>query len=115
MGYNGVERAAAQFLLQDQQRVEINALTTGEILGLIEDAFSTHATKVVPDREHLEGAWKEQLLAARLEVAEAALREELSTVPMPTDLCEDVGAILQSDPRKSWDEAVREVAANVTL
>ena len=115
MGYNGVERAAAQFLLFDERRVEINALTTGEILGLIEDAFSTHATKVVPDQEHLEGAWKEQLLAARLEVAEAALRDELSTVPMPTDLSDDVGVILKSDPRKSWDEAVREVAANVTL
>ena len=115
MGYNGVERAAAQFLLFDQRRVEINALTTGEILGLIEDAFSTHATKVVPDREHLEGAWKEQLLAAQLEVAEASLREELSTVPMPADLGDDVEAILQADPSKSWDEAVREVAANVNL
>jgi len=115
MGYNGVERAAAQFLLFDQRRVEINALTTGEILGLIEDAFSTHATKVFPDREHLEGAWKEQLLAAQLEVAEASLREELSTVPMPADLGDDVEAILQADPSKSWDEAVREVAANVNL
>jgi hypothetical protein len=115
MGYNGVERAAAQFLLFDQRRVEINALTTGEILGLIEDAFSTHATKIVPDLEHLEGAWKEQLLSARLEKAEAALREELSSVQMPTNLGEDVEAILQVDPSKSWDEAVREVAANVNL
>ena len=54
-------------------------------------------------------------LAAQLEVSEAALREELSSVPMPTDLSDDVDAILQSDPRKSWDEAVREVAANVNL
>ena len=48
-------------------------------------------------------------------MAEASLREELSTVPMPADLGDDVEAILQSDPRKSWDQAVREVAAKVNL
>ena len=52
---------------------------------------------------------------AQLEVAEASLREELSTVPMPPDLGDDVKAILQADPSKSWDQAVREVAANVNL
>ena len=44
-----------------------------------------------------------------------ALREELSTVPMPADLGDDVEAILQADPSKSWDQAVREVAAKVNL
>tara|TARA_B100000767_G_scaffold218660_1_gene206604 strand:+ start:18 stop:1619 length:1602 start_codon:yes stop_codon:yes gene_type:complete len=112
---NGVEPEGAYFLLRQARRVEINALTTAEILGMIEDAFDTHATKIVPDKEHLEGAWKEQLLSARLEKAEAALREELSSVQMPTNLGEDVAAILQSDPSKSWDEAVRKVAANVNL
>ena len=48
-------------------------------------------------------------------MAEASLREELSTVPMPADLGDDVEAILQADPSKSWDEAVREVAANLNL
>ena len=57
----------------------------------------------------------EQLLAPQLELAEAFLREELSTVPMPADLGDDVEAILRADPSKSWDEAVREVAANVNL
>ena len=115
MGYNGVERAAAQFLLHDQQRVEINALTTGEILGLIEDAFSTHATKVVPDREHLEGAWKEQLLSAQLEKAGATLREQLKDTQMPYGMLDKVEAILQGKPTISWDQAVREIASKFTV
>jgi hypothetical protein len=112
---NNVDRNGVRFLLHNQRRVEINALTTAEILGLIQDAFERHGTKVLPDQEHLEGAWKEQLLAARLEVAEASLRKELSTVPMPDDLSDHVEAILQADPSKSWDQAVREVAAKVNL
>ena len=55
------------------------------------------------------------LLVAQLEVAEASLREELSTVPMPADLGDDVEAILQADPSKSCDQAVRKVAAKVNL
>jgi hypothetical protein len=43
---NDVEREGARFLIYEKRRVEINAMTTGEILELIEDAFKEHATKV---------------------------------------------------------------------
>jgi hypothetical protein len=67
----------------------MNALTTKEILGLIEKAFKQHSKKVLPDREHLEGTCKEQLLAAHLAKAKAkakakaAMKDELSDTQMP--------------------------------
>ena len=112
---NSVDYDGAKFLLHDKRRVEINALTTGEILHLIEAAFKKHATKVLPDREHLEGAWHEQLLSAQLEKAEAKLSRELASQHMPEGLLDHVVAILHDDPSKSWDQAIREIALNVIL
>ena len=115
MRENDVERDGATFLMYDKRRVEINAMTTGEILRLIEDAFKEHATKVLPDQHHLEGAWKEQLLSAHLEKVEAEIRDELTLQEMPENLMANVEEILKEDPRKSWDQAVREVAGKTLV
>jgi hypothetical protein len=101
--------------MYEKRRVEINAMTTGEILELIEDAFKEHATKVLPDQHHLEGAWKEQLLSAHLEKVETEIRDELSLQEMPENLMADIEEILKEDPRKSWDQAVREVAGKTLV
>ena len=112
---NDVEPEGARFLMYQKRRVEINAMTTGEILDLIERAFEEHATKVLPDQLHLEGAWKEQLLSAHLEKVEAEIRDELTLQEMPDNLMADIEAILKEDPRKSWDQAVREVASKTLV
>jgi len=112
---NDVEPDGARFLMYKKRRVEINAMTTGEILDLIERAFEEHATKVLPDQLHLEGAWKEQLLSAHLEKVEAEMRDELISHEMPENLMEDVEAILKENPSKSWDQAVREVAGRTLV
>jgi uncharacterized protein YecA (UPF0149 family) len=112
---NDVELEGARFLMYQKRRVEINAMTTGEILELIERAFEEHATKVLPDQLHLEGAWKEQLLSAHLEKVEAEMRDELISHEMPENLMENVEAILKENPSKSWDQAVREVAGRTLV
>ena len=112
---NDVEQEGARFLMYKKRRVEINAMTTGEILDLIEGAFKEHATKVLPDQHHLEGAWKEQLLSAHLEKVEAQIRDELTLQEMPENLMADVEAILKEDPSQSWDQAVREVAGRTLV
>ena len=112
---NDVELEGARFLMYQKRRVEINAMTTGEILELIERAFEEHATKVLPDQLHLEGAWKEQLLSAHLEKVEAEMRDELISHEMPENLMENVEAIIKENPSKSWDQAVREVAGRTLV
>jgi hypothetical protein len=71
--------------------------------------------KVLPDQHHLEGAWKEQLLSAHLEKVETEIRDELSLQEMPENLMADIEEILKEDPRKSWDQAVREVAGKTLV
>lgn len=115
VGQNGLDPEAARFLIYTQRRVEINAMTTGEILELIDDAFKIHAQKVLPDQHHLEGAWKEQLLSAHLEKIEAQLRDKLTLQKMPENLMAQVEEILEEDPMKSWDQAVREVAGKTLV
>ena len=112
---NDVEQEGARFLMYKKRRVAINAMTTGEILDLIEGAFKQHAIKVLPDQHHLEGAWKEQLLSAHLEKVEAQIRDELTLQEMPENLMADVEAILKEDPSQSWDQAVREVAGRTLV
>ena len=112
---NGLDPEAARFLLYTKRRVEINAMTTGEILGLIETAFKKHAKKVLPDQDHLEGAWKEQLLSAHLEKVEAELRDTMTLQEMPENLMAQVEEILEDDPMKSWGQAVREVAGKTLV
>jgi hypothetical protein len=112
---NDVAYEGARFLVFLERRVEINALTTEEILGIIEAAFKKHAKKVLPDNKHLEGAWKEQLLAAQLEKAEEDLKAKLQDQKMPYGLLTQVEEMLETDSTLSWDEAVRKIASKTIL
>jgi hypothetical protein len=112
---NNVDYDGARFLLYDKRRVEINALTTEEILTLIEKAFKKHTQKVLPDREHLVGAWKEQLLAAHLAKAETEMKSKLDLLQVPHGLLSQVEEMLEQDPKLSWDEAVRKIASQTTV
>lgn len=113
--HNNVDFEGARFLLHQKRRVEINALTTKEILNLIEAAFAKYAKKVLPDREHLEGAWQEQLLAAYIAKLEAEVRDEIAAKQMPYGLLDDVKDILENEPTLAWDEAVRRIATKSIL
>ena len=113
--HNNIDFDGARFLLHQKRRVEINALTTKEILSLIEAAFAKYAKKVLPDREHLEGAWHEQLLAAYIAKVEVEVREEVATKQMPYGLLDEVTDILENEPTLAWDEAVRRIATKSIL
>lgn len=113
--HNNVDYDGAKFLLHQKRRVEINALTTKEILSLIEAAFEKHSKKVLPDREHLEGAWQEQLLAAHIAKVEAKMRDEIVAKQMPYGLLDEVKEILVNEPNLAWDEAVRRIATKTIL
>jgi hypothetical protein len=50
-----------------------------------------------------------------LEKVETEIRDELSLQEMPENLMADIEEILKEDPRKSWDQAVREVAGKTLV
>ena len=52
------------------RRVELNALTTEQLVALVEGALAEHGiAKVIPDAEHLQAAWR--VAKAHAEIAEA--------------------------------------------
>ncbi len=113
--HNNVDYEGAKFLLHHKRRVEINSLTTKEILSLSEAAFEKHSKKVLPDREHLEGPWQEQLLAAHIAKVEAKMRDEIVAKQMLYGLLDEVKEILANEPNLAWGEAVRRIATKTIL
>jgi hypothetical protein len=95
-------------------RVELNAMSSGQIVALIEDGFRRHGvTKVMPDTVTLGeayGALKREQMARP--IIEAELRR-LSSAPVdiPADLDGKVRTRLAEHPQEPWDAALREIVA----
>jgi hypothetical protein len=71
---NGATNAEIEFLL-DGQRVELNAMTSGQLVEFVKRKLVEHGvTKVVPTRAHLDAAYRLAVRSERLrKVVEAAL------------------------------------------
>jgi hypothetical protein len=102
----GLPYEAAFFLIDSMRRVEINAYTTPELLEVIESAISPHCKKVLPDREHLVGAWRDQKVAAELRSQQKALQDTFADQQPPYGLLDEIAVGMQADPSLSWDEAL---------
>jgi hypothetical protein len=95
------------------RRVELNALTTEQLVTLVEGALAEHGiTKMIPDAEHLQAAWR--AAKAHAEIAEAVAeanrrakrwQDEIA----PEDLEERVREFLELNPEMSWDAALRAI------
>jgi Histidine kinase-, DNA gyrase B-, and HSP90-like ATPase len=96
------------------RRVELNALTTEQLVALVESALAEHGiAKVIPDAAHLEAAWR--AAKAHAEIAEAVEEankqaERWQDEPAPGDLEERVRKRLEQKPEMSWDAVLREIA-----
>jgi hypothetical protein len=95
------------------RRVELNALTTEQLVALVERALAEHGiAKVIPDAEHLEAAWR--AAKAHAEIAEAVEEankraERWQAESVPGDLEERIREILEINPEMSWDAALRKI------
>jgi hypothetical protein len=95
------------------RRTELNALTTEQLVAMVEGALAEHGiAKVIPDAEHLEAAWR--AANAHAEIAEAVEEanrraERWQAERAPDDLVERVRGLLKQHPEMSWDVALREI------
>ena len=98
-------------------RVELNAMTSREIIDFVEAKLDEHGvTKVVPDeaalKEHARRRIEQQLAAAEVEKLKPGLSQAAANVALPADLRQAVERRLAAEPRLSWDEALAELLAN---
>lgn len=95
------------------ERVEINAMTSDQLIEWLEDKFEEHGVeKVRPEGEALEEAYQRAVFLKRMEKRIEELEEEMSKAPItvPDELADRVNDLLDEEPELSWDEAVWRIA-----
>jgi hypothetical protein len=109
---NGATAEEIEFLLT--QRVELNAMTSDQLVAFIEQKLTQHGvSKVVPSDKLLAETYH---LAVRSCEAQEVITCELKKLngtrePAPSDLATRVRQYLETNPAARWDEAVREIVA----
>lgn len=93
------------------QRVEINMLTTEELINFLEKKFEEHGIKkIIPEEDTLRSAFKRANFRLELEKQAKILEEHQQDWEIPDNLLDRVKDSLDEDPSQSWDEAVWDIA-----
>ena len=98
------------------RRVELNALTTEQLVNLIEGALAeNNVTKIVPSDKDLGNAWR--AAKAHAEVAEAVEEankraERWSQADAPEALADQIRELLEEHPTMPWHAALRRIAGS---
>jgi hypothetical protein len=109
---NGATTEEAEFLLR--QRVELNAMTSDQLVAFIERKLQQHGVKkIVPDDNLLGETYR---LLMRNREMERVVKQALEKLnggtdsEPPSDLGARVRQYLERHPRARWDEAVSKIA-----
>lgn len=100
-------------ILVGGERVELNALSSDELVALIERKLAGHGIgKVVPDDDTLARAYwrmhKQAVIQDKIDELVEDLDEDEGKVP--TRLRHRIKKAIKLDPTRSWDDVVREIA-----
>jgi hypothetical protein len=109
---NGATAAEIAFLLT--HRVELNAMTSPQLVAFIERKLTVAGiAKVVPGRPILEQACRRvqvhMRMSERLEDLRQEVEQEVEALPLPKNLLRRVRTILAERPELPWEAAVRQV------
>jgi hypothetical protein len=97
------------------RRVELNAMTSRQLVDFVETAFKSYGVaKVIPADEVLEQHVRHQLETqfANTLIAEhaAEIVERAAAATMPANLAARIAALLKEEPELSWDQALGRIA-----
>jgi hypothetical protein len=99
------------------ERVELNAMSSAQLVGYLEAAFAAHGVaKFVPAAGTLKAAYARASRIARVQgaVDQAVRKANAAKVEPPPHLAADVERYLADHPAASWDEAVWKLAERGT-
>ena len=113
---HGASIAEIQFLApcneaEPCRRVELNAMTSRQLVDFVEAALADHGVaKVMPDAEVLQQHARHQIetkLTGELIAANAeAIARQAAAALLPDNLAEQVALLMRSEPTLSWDQAL---------
>ena len=115
---NGATDAEISILVNE--RVELNAMTSGALIEMIETKLEAHGLKkVIPDDDLLAETYRafhrSQQLRERFEEMEEEFDEEATAIEIPDGLGELVRGILAEHDDLRWDDAIRLVLDEMQL
>jgi hypothetical protein len=112
---SGATPEECEFLVH--QRVELNAMTSQQLIAFIERKLAEHGIKkIVPPKQTLDETYRLFERGRRLQEAYDAVETDLDAadVSAPDDIEKRVAKILRDRPTLRWDAAVKEVQADYT-
>jgi hypothetical protein len=109
---NGATEEEVKFLLH--RRVELNALTSDQLIAFIERKLTQHGVrKVVPHADILAEAYRSNIRTAKIEeIIDRVVKETAAdgAISIPDDLGDKVSDLLRKNPTWRWDDAVEAIA-----
>jgi uncharacterized membrane protein YheB (UPF0754 family) len=119
MRLNGATEQEIQFLLT--RRVELNALTSRQLVDMIEEKLTAHdVKKVIPDDDVLAETYRKMAISKKLEdIIEKTILEDIiektikdtaeDKIEIPADLREQIDKHSQKHQHMRWDEAMDDI------
>jgi hypothetical protein len=100
------------------KRVEINAMTSPQLVAFIESQLvANHVEKVIPDdgvlERHARHLIEQRLAHAAFERSRVDFAAQAKATTLPPDLRDQLRAELRQRPRNSWDIALATIVASL--
>jgi hypothetical protein len=106
---NGAREEEIEFLLD--RRVELNAMTSDQLVRWIERKLSEHGIlKVIPNAETLARQYCAHIQVIEIRHTVAKMQAKVDAIPVPANLANNVAEFLKEHPYASWDTAVALIA-----
>ena len=101
------------------RRVELNAMTSRQIIDFVEAKFAQHGvTKLIPDEavieQHARRTIERQLLAHAIAKISSEIADQARSAELPTNLREQIKTLFAEQPNLPWDEAVAQIMRNAS-
>ena len=111
---NGATEKEIAYLLSGR-RVELNALTSDQLVAFIERKLQKHGiAKVIPDTDTLSAAYRrmrrQAVVRDAIDAAIGELGDEDEDLPVPRNLKSAIAKQLRADRETTWDAALRKIA-----
>lgn len=95
------------------QRVELNAMTSDQLVNWVEQKLDEHGVeKVVPDEDVLARGYRRALVRARVAEVIEEFTRDMDDVEPPGGLHDRVREHLEGHPSATWDDALAEIVAS---
>lgn len=91
------------------RRIELNALTSRQLVDLIERRLGDYdIKKIMPDADRLAEAYRAYIRAPKIKEAVEKVLADMpaDAVPVPADLLEQVESYIEDHPEVPWEDAV---------